>query len=629
MLIFDTRLLRTANSDLDPQLRYAVHRWAELLDEETHFALSASPVVDSATALAELETTANAFLNRDGIRYDTVITAVRATHSVLTQDANLAAWYRQERADLLAELGKITGGLPSNAKPADKERWVRYRIRRVLGREVTGLAQVMRSGTGGYRDRLIDSLVARLTREPTSHEDWLHLDRDLSYLAAAMLSEGRTGEELALAAAREASAAKGTLEAATRFRGVLVRPKRRFEVALLLHGARSIRNSAGFNCRAVGDPPSWLRSGQSDANRRLRQFVQDAGTSERAVTLAVETEAWDAGHASTLAVSEVERFLDHLVSEHRLSDFTLDRRTAVLDIGSQYVTLTATQSRVVNVARTSPLGQFPVLHRPLRYHTLARSERVPVISVLHCWIAMEYMAADAITTLANGQVKPMSPNGFVPPHVAATMTLAAIRNQLTSSWYICSTLGRASDHQDSWMSIERWLGVRANSRQVNLDRWGGLLAFDPSSLPKGPDSISASSRAETVAAYLHETATKVAPFAGRRVREVSWRMSDGRRLGEWADLVDRRSQVAVTRMQRLRHQAVHRALAHTDTAQQLAQAGRHLLDAVFEIVPHWLAPDTPAWHGFRDARAWRDSLLHGWRAAGRGATIAANRIVHP
>jgi hypothetical protein len=53
-------------------------------------------------------------------------------------------------------------------------------------------------------------------------------------------------------------------------------------------------------------------------------------------------------------------------------------------------------------------------------------------------------------------------------------------------------------------------------------------------------------------------------------------------------------------------------LMHDESAHQLAASAHHVLDAVYEVVPHWLANCAAPWQAFDRARAWNDDLKREW-----------------
>jgi hypothetical protein len=84
--------------------------------------------------------------------------------------------------------------------------------------------------------------------------------------------------------------------------------------------------------------------------------------------------------------------------------------------------------------------------------------------------------------------------------------------------------------------------------------------------------------------------------------------------------------MAVSRTHLMRHETVHGALVESESAVHLARAARHLLDAVYEVLPHWLTAGSAVWEGFRDARQWRVTLAQEW-TSGLPLAVSPKEII--
>jgi hypothetical protein len=78
------------NGALNDGLRYLVARWAELLDPQVHFSLSASSLVDPTVCITEFETTANDFLNNGAVHFETMLNTITTTREILSAERNFA-----------------------------------------------------------------------------------------------------------------------------------------------------------------------------------------------------------------------------------------------------------------------------------------------------------------------------------------------------------------------------------------------------------------------------------------------------------------------------------------------------------------------------------------------------------
>jgi hypothetical protein len=394
-------------------------------------------------------------------------------------------------------------------------------------------------------------------------------------------------------------------------------PLEAYTVALILTGLRSLhRDASAYGCTTVGNPPIWPHATRARENERLTAFVSESAGSNACPVL-VDVNALDADHARRVAIEQAEELQDQLAAEHRIGRFSL-RRDALVRHPSGRIDLLRNDLIVVDSARPRVRSGLPALERSLRFHRLACNSESPVLAVAQSWIALEHLARGATKLEPARRNRParrteVKPAVFLPVHVAGLAFLASARHLVMSSWHVarkgCRPVATAR-----WARIERWLDVRQQGRIVNEDRWLALLTARPSE--EVPNRLAASAPDEDAAALFWRIVGMASPFVRQRLHDVAEFVQEPARLSFFAARSETRTRVNVARIHLMRHRTVHGALMHDESAYQLAAAAHHTLDAVYEVLPHWLSGTTDPWEGFDRARSWSEELKREWDRRG-------------
>lgn len=591
-------------------------------------------VIDPCTALAEFADLANGFLAGDGTHWAQMLESTRHLRRAIELERNLLLWYPSARKGLSQECGYAAANLPAKWSPQKKEAEVRRRVRRLLRAGIAPLRSDLEDPVNGYRPRLLQEIEGRVGSPPTTIGDWQRFDVDLTYLASLALADGHEPGNLIGESLSSFERAGGAADAAQGLRAAFLAARRQFCAAVVFAGVSSIANhySGAFSCSSLGTPVGWP-SGTPSSNRKLRDFrlrqVREQRTRSRkscCVLLVPGISARAGAEAKQKALVVAERLQDQLIAEHRLSDIRLIDIVATHDEASDLVEVHRPSRRSAAKGRTLLHSPNPNLEGSLRFYAEGRQERVPTLAVLHYWIALEYLAADAQIQKTGGGWISQPPTTYLPPHVAAIVGLAAVQAQLTTLWQLLSELGRRRGPQNAhWLELERWLGVRATQRHVDLVLWTDLLregaaGAAPSSLVPGDDRVLA-------AAFLRRRAAGLGAFAEVRLAETRWRLSEATELRNWALEISDHAAMTLVRTKLMRHRAVHRARLTDDAAPQVAQAAKDIVDAVYQVLPRWLS-GSQSWHGFRDARAHFDALTTSWSSGG-APRFDARRLINP
>ena len=429
----------------------------------------------------------------------------------------------------------------------------------------------------------------------------------------------------------DAFAAAGSSQAAAdAFRAILVGTPERYVAAACVRGADSIRRLGAFGCSQVGDPAVWPNGNHGQSGARLRHFLsQRLDGRGRACALFVEVDALDPGHARELALAKIALVHDHIAAEHRIAHFEVDSEVLILHESSNTTTRIGGYERTVESAK--PLGGrvLPSLQRSLRFYKLARSEDAAVVAVVQSWIAMENLARGARAYLPKKGGRSwvrQNPAAFLPRHIGAIVYLAAARNQVISAWHLARNGCGQGANAARFTELSRWLGVTAARKwYVDLDSWLALLGATPA--PVAPDPLPMTASPAQAAAVLRDLLTTATPYVRIRLDEAGSMVRRPARLAEWSGRVERRAQANVSRLRMLRNRVVHGAMPEHTSARQVAAAGRHVLDATFEVIPHWLG-GVPVWRALYNARSWQESLRKRWRAAGSTLGTSLDEITH-
>jgi hypothetical protein len=618
MLAFHNLAIRAGgNRALSSPLRYLAQRWAELVDEQSHFSRSASALVDPITVVRDFFSAGQEFLESPDFRFPSMLEAFQTTRASLTLERNLHGWFRSERDGAIKALKRVepVRGIDQVAR----RRHVVRRTRGALQGELLTLRNALEDPKHGYRQRLLDAICES---GPQSEKEWRAFDENLAYLAASVLSQGRGQRRIALDLARVFAEASADEEAIVAFRTLVDPTLERHTVALVLTGLRSLhRDAVAYGCSAVPDPPAWLPPSRARDNERLVSFVRTYG-GPTSCPVFVDVDALDANHARRVAFERAEELQDQLAAEHRIGRFSVKREALVRGPGGR-IDLIQDDLVIVERARPRIPTGLPELERSLRFHRLACNSDSPVLGVAQSWIALEHLARGATRLDPPRRNRParrteVKPAVFLPAHVASLAFLAGARHLVISCWHVARK-GCRPVAQQRWVRLERWLNVSQQGRIVDEDRWLALLKASPSA--QVPHRLHPQASAEDASALFWRIVDMASPFVQQRLHDAAELVREPSRLSFFAARAERRAWVNVARIHLMRHRTVHGALMHDESAYQLAAAAHHLLDAVYEVLPNWLAGTTAPWEGFDQAQAWSEELKREWDR--RGAELDA------
>jgi hypothetical protein len=543
-------------------------------------------------------------------------------------EPNLANWYAAEHQALVQRLKvaeQLSRHLPEQRKIAE----VRRRASRLLRRELKDYEERLLDQTDGYTTRLTSKVTDALQRAPTSSGAWRGFDRDLTFLAALALAQGRDPALLAERVITAMAAATDAAGVALALRRVLGEPATQHRVALVIDGVSDVPDVARFKFRMMPrSNPQWP-AGAEGRDEDVREFTRSQHAAGRCVCVLTNVEAHDARAGYALACTSGEELVAHLVAEHRVNDISLRRAALVLDTDG-VIHRFPLPPRAAGTARAYGRRPQPVLSDSLRHYARSRSERAPALAVRDAWVALEGIALGAEATMRDGTIKPQGAGAFLPPHAAAAIVLTAARNQVVSLWQHLRHAAPAGGQAARWDEIRDWLGVSNRQKHVDLDRFAEAVVAATGSHP-APSLLESDSSVQDVGAVLLEVACALGPYSRQRLAELQERLSNGDRLGDWSALIDKRAKLQLQRMKFMRHRVVHRAAFFEPASLQLAMAGHDLVDGVYEALLGFLpdAGDVP-WKALRDAHDHRDTVLRGWRLAGSTAPgYDAEHLVKP
>lgn len=587
MLIFRPVVLRaSANKNLSEHVRYLAARWAELLDYKSSAVVSAVLRLDPCLWFEELERTASDYVADDGDRFPMMLDLLRRSIGFLGSRADIGRWYPSETRDFRSEAKQAQPSPPSAARQI-KQAHVLAQVRKIQSGSLRRLRGVLGDPANGYRSRLFAAIQSEVTAASASPEAWARFDDHLSQLAACMLSEGRTGRALADMTATAIAAAKSDAEAMLGFLSLAQAPKQDFVVGVVLEGAKSVRapQDYGFFPATAGFPDS-----SPAVSAYLNRFLKEHGCGTTACGLLIPASAWDAAAARDHALLEAQRLQDQLTAEHRLSRFSLNESTCVFEVSSGTAQVLLADMAVHNQARAMVHVSRGPLARSLRYNALSRTERSPVIAVLHGWIALENLGAEVrVFDQRLQRMVAASPASFVMDHVPSVVLLSAAKNTFTSSWQLFRALGRKRE-PGRWQQIEQWIGAKSDGKNVDLDKWSSLLtrAARLGKSQRTVPNLAVGDHQADAAVYLKLLMPSLGPLANRRFDEILDRLSAGTTFAAWTAQSKLLAGLNMSRLRRLRNEAVHKAVIHQEGARHLALAGQAVLDSTYEVAGSWL-----------------------------------------
>jgi hypothetical protein len=623
---------------LTDSMRFTVYRWIELLEPSNHFCVAASSWVDPLTGIRELRDAIQNIRSTEQASAGEVLARSEALRRILTLHARLNSWYPRQHQALIVALKAAEQGTPRGPRKGESRPKFEQRRRQValarflpiLGTELADLEGGLLDPADGYLQRLLAEIQGWLIQAPSTFVDWRRLDHALKWLAVHAVEHGRDPHSLSASVLRAFERANSKEEATDNFVAVFGQPQRPHVVGIAVEGIGRIRRAEEFGCLPMSKQLSWP-GGTPGQNSRLADF-HEAARNRRggpACVALVPCSAWDEGHARQQALARVAQLVDHVCAEHPATDIRLGRSILVLDVQSGEIMDPSPRLRSIRDARArKPQKLFS---RSLRFYGLARQETVPVISILHTWIALEDLAAEAQRESKFGP-KAQAPGAFLPPHASAAVALACTRAQLTSAFYALRALAKKAGEGAAWKEVELWLGVKAFGPPIPLPRWLQLIRAMPTSDTSDievPTHLNPDATQSVAAAYLWGLATRLGPFATFRIQELSRRLRNGGELSNWVSEIRTLAELHLVRMRFLRHAAVHRARHSDEAARQLAVASHDIADAVYEVLPFWLNDVDATWEGLRDARIHLGTLISAWASTSGHPDVDPERILQP
>lgn len=182
------KILRNPQTPLAVQ--FLMYRWYELLHPHGHFSRSANALLSPMTAIDEFITAARLYVDRvDGTKLGEVRARSRALRTSMDQESNLKKWFAAPRDALHAELILLENEDVHLQNPHTV-------IGDLLDGQVEALRQVLVHPKTGYRVQLVQSISDQILNTPQEEREWRRFDRDLAFLAAFLLGEGRGASAL-------------------------------------------------------------------------------------------------------------------------------------------------------------------------------------------------------------------------------------------------------------------------------------------------------------------------------------------------------------------------------------------------------------------------------------------------
>jgi hypothetical protein len=619
MQSFSTEAWRGANNNqLSEPLRYMAQRLPELLDPHAHFGRSASFKLDPVTALQEIIRLASAYATTNGRNPSTeVITdALRNTKDLLTAEAHLANWFAPERTEAIAGLAACTDFAQAKANGQTATSWLRHELPNVARGPLLSLRKALEDPSGGYRHRLLSHIEDRAKAGLSTDSDWRAFDVDLQNLAALLLADGRSGFAMGSLIARKIARAGYTETALAQLRESCVQERQSYVVAFYFPGVKQPKNLAAFGCQRVKqDDIRWGPESPRAADAALTEFAAD-----RDCTLLTEVEAFDFEQAQTIAFDAAERLADQYGAQHRTYTIDVSPEMLLLRVSDNLTKRMETVPRRVPFPRALLRAPNEALEQSFRYAALSRSERSPIVQILHSWIALEALASEPTT--------PQRPYRFLQNRLSPILSLQAVRHGIAGSWQVASRAGRRMENSARWQEVERWLGIKSQHRTLSdLNDWVALLRGPASR--KAPTSLSEDAPVADAAAVFNEVVRGFPPFPRRTVEYWQWLLAKGPRLANWCATMEVQARTTINRIYVVRNFSVHKALTKSDGAGQLAHAAHNMVDAVYEVLPAWVQTGKATWRSLDGIRRRAHHVLRSWGRNRRPALINAENLTRP
>ena len=619
MQSFSASAWKAANNEsIGEPLRYAAQRLSELLDPRAHYAASASFTLDPLTAVREVVRLAAAHTATGGHSpsMSVMTETVHDVRNVLQEEGNLSSWYPQARSDALSGLSLCTDFSAAKRARIAKREWLRQKLPTAARGPLVTLRNILEDPTSGYRARLLRHVFEKCDSGLPIAPDWRAFDADLRNLTALLLAEGRDGLRIAKSVTDTLGNAGSTASAIHDLKAALATPADRHIVAFCLPGVTEPRNIAAFGCWEPGRPKRWqTQTPRPRADGKLQYWARG-----KSCVLLTEVEAFDFEHAHTVAFEAAERLSDQYGAEHRAYTFSVSPEMVLLRVRDNRTWTAKDQRRTTKSPRALLRGPNTDFEQSFRYAALARSERAPVVRVLHSWIALESLVSDPSA--------PGSPYWTLRTRLVPSLALHGVRQGIAGSWHSASRAGRWGSSPQRWDELERWLGVRGTSRNLpDLNAWVDLLRG--SGGQQIPQILAPGAPTSDAVALFNELIEDFPPFPKRTIEYWRWMLKRSPRLANWCASMEIRAAATVTRMYVIRNFTVHTALTQTEGASQLAHAAHNVVDTVYEVLPPWLRPSAATWKAFDRLSRRSSHITREWGRHRLAAKIDAENLTRP
>ncbi|MPZ02394.1 hypothetical protein F3W83_06355 [Micrococcus luteus] len=473
---------------------------------------------------------------------------------------------KPEMAEAKSYIGRVTEYIKVyNGKSAeDRSEYLQGAIHNIS----ESLQSVLDHLDRGYVDLIITELSRRL-HSPSVHRDELRrLDDALLRAAEEVVRMGRSPFESFVYVQNELDGAKERYEErlVSAISELLKRPRRRFEVAVVLDRTRNINednipSSLKFKTLHSRSKVTWISAAGEPQNLVLSEFCNrhwfPMGTPRRRKNIApealikvIEVEAWDANDARLEALRAAEFLVDLVNSGSRTKSIGVKRKVVVYDPLRGHARENRGNQQSWNDAKPLKIRDPEPLARSLRFASRARHERSSSMSVLFYWISLENLYSEYST--AASRVMAVAP---------MAMARAGVRDVVTYSRQMVYSY-------DSFIvrsgSEERLADIIERSGEIKFTRMADWISQDPSL----PDLVG-----------IH----KVPLYLKFRLNELARIARSKDALVQWSTEVSHRTSWMLERALHHRNQAVHSAQSDVNGERSLAVACREIVDAVFEV----------------------------------------------
>ena len=554
---------------------YVIQRWAELLDTNTPFYLSAFIRMLPEDALMELKDLFNIYLEKPDFALFHLMSSMRRVESILATDRVLqresmnhaVKKLKDHISSFLLEFNQIKKDKNSEENSnIDRRNYIDGNLKDFL-KYIEDAIEVIKIN---YKKEIFNLFKKYFMSKHVHYNEMKGLDYSVTMLATILVSQGRSPKwcirDIVDKLKSDTYAGMNNVDEVIlkTFENILYKKPGEYKVATVIGGINGIDEN-----RLVPDIEGWVKvkpgrmawsadSGVS-SNQKLKEFYQmhvvkpkprkrntrSNNKIPQALVRIISIYAWDVDHARAQALEKTEKVADLLNVGNRNKSVGVKRKTLVYSVQYDRCFHRNDHRGSYGVLKPAYYGSHVNLSNTLRFASMVKNEHSTVSGILYAWISLESLFSGRKDT----QKKVIN---VIPSLAARSAVRGVISNCRTLLDIECSgSINVSCRYKDkSLYEVYRFL-VDNECKIIDFIKVYNLSLFS-------------SYRLYSVFRIIKNTDT-VQNYVAEKSSHVRW---------------------ALERAAHLRNQTVHSAQTDATSGGSLLFACIEILDSVFEVIQY-------------------------------------------